>query len=931
MADRTVSVKLIADAKQYIQGLDEAARKTRDASQTVEQGLAAQRDAFNQVGAAATTVGVLALAGVTAAVAAFAQFDAAMSGVQAATHESAENMQLLSDAALEAGQRTVFSATESAAAIENLARAGISTADVLGGALDGALDLAAAGEIEVADAAEIAASAMTQFGKSGSDVTHIADLLAAGAGKAQGGVADLAAGLNQSGLVAAQMGLSIEETVGSLTAFASAGLIGSDAGTSFRSMLLRLANPTKESAALMDELGLSFYNAQGDFIGVEGMAGQLQERLADLTQEQRNQALAQIFGQDAIRTSAILYEQGAEGVREWTEAVDEQGYAAETAALRLDNLKGDIEQLGGAFETLMINLGAAGDGPLRGMTQSLTGIVEMLGDMDPVAQSALLGLGALVGVVGLVGGAALLAVPKIAEFRVALGTLGVSAGVASGALTALSVAGVAGLAIGGLVALGIAFENTRPKASEFSAAIQDGANAIDLLRLANEGFANTVDGFEFDVGNAGALLEQNTRLSENFFASFDPSNWEAYFSDFNSRITQVGEGLGDLAATDLNAAVEAFIHFGETLGYNDEQMAVLLESMPELRDAWAAASDEAGESVSVLGLVRDAQAGVGLTAEDAAEAVETVATAFGEATEEAASLYEATKAITDLFFSAQDAMSAFEQSIDDIAEAMTGEDALVPAIDAMTGGFDLGEQAGRDADAMLQALAENAQAAAEAMANNGKSAEEVAAFQDRARAEIERVAGSMKLAEDQARLYTDAIVDIPAEASTDVTLNTAAAEAALLAFITKRRVLAVDVDVNGMPSGTIVRPGQIGRFADGGRIPGYAPGYDDRLGFLSNGSVVGLGGGEYIMPTRMTDKYLDILEQMRVGAFPGYASGGRVAMPSQSPSFRPVINVAAPAPAGGGAQVQIDVRPAPGMSEAAFADKAAAAFGWALR
>ena len=269
----------------------------------------------------------------------------------------------------------------------------------------------------VADAAETAASAMTQFSLKGEDVAHVADLLAAGAGKAQGGVSELGQALNQSGLVAAQMGLSIEDTVGSLTAFASAGLIGSDAGTSFRAMLLRLANPTDESARLMDELGLSFYDAQGAFVGIEGMAGQLQERLKDLTQEQRNQALAQIFGQDAIRTSAILYEQGAEGVREWTAAVDEQGYAAETAALRLDNLKGDLEQLGGAFETLMINLGAGADGPLRGVVQALTGVVEMLGDMDPVAQTVLLALTSVVGAVGLVGGASLLAVPKIAEFE----------------------------------------------------------------------------------------------------------------------------------------------------------------------------------------------------------------------------------------------------------------------------------------------------------------------------------------------------------------------------------------------------------------------------------------------------------------------------------------------------------------------------------
>jgi len=108
--------------------------------------------------------------------------------------------------------------------VTELGKAGIGTADILGGALAGSLDLAAAGEIGVAQAAEIAATTLVQFRLAGSETTHVADLLAAAAGKAQGGVTDMAAALGQSGLVASQMGLSVEETTGTLAAFASAGL-----------------------------------------------------------------------------------------------------------------------------------------------------------------------------------------------------------------------------------------------------------------------------------------------------------------------------------------------------------------------------------------------------------------------------------------------------------------------------------------------------------------------------------------------------------------------------------------------------------------------------------------------------------------------------------------------------------------------------------
>ena len=191
-----------------------------------------------------------------------------MSNVAAATHETTGNMELLRAAALKAGADTAFSASEAADGIEALAKAGVSTADILNGGLTGALDLAAAGNIEVGDAAEIAATALTQFRLSGEQIPHVADLLAAGAGKAQGDVADLGQALKQSGLVASQMGLSIEDTTGSLAAFASAGLIGSDAGTSFKAMLQRLANPLGQGKKAMDELGISAYDAQGNFVGI---------------------------------------------------------------------------------------------------------------------------------------------------------------------------------------------------------------------------------------------------------------------------------------------------------------------------------------------------------------------------------------------------------------------------------------------------------------------------------------------------------------------------------------------------------------------------------------------------------------------------------------------------------------------------------------
>ena len=928
MAERTVLVKLVADARQYVQGMDDAVRKTKDGTQTIEQQLAAQERAFTQVGTAATAVGVLALAGVTAAVAAYSQFDAAMSGVQAATHESAENMALLSDAALEAGQRTVFSATESAAAVENLARAGISTADILGGALDGALDLAAAGEIEVADAAEIAASAMTQFGLKGQDVTHIADLLAAGAGKAQGGVSDLSQALNQSGLVASQMGLSIEETVGSLTAFASAGLIGSDAGTSFRAMLLRLANPTKESRELMDELGLSVYDSQGQFIGMEALAGQLQERLGGLTQETRNAALAQIFGQDAIRSSSILYEQGAEGIRQWTDAVDEQGYAAETAAIRLDNLKGDLEALGGAFETLMINIGAGADGPLRGIVQGLTGLVEWLGDLDPVAQTALLTTMGLVGAVGLLGGGALLAVPKIAEFRTALATLNITAAGTSGAINgaiaalggpAIIAIGAATLAIGALVQES---ERAHTSQAEWNAALERGIDAQNMFRLANEQWGKdfdllgkTWDGQKFvdNISNIPSYLDLIAERSENAWAALNPANIELDNSGFVSALREIEGAIVGLGDTGLMQDSFRSLAAGMELTYGEAQD--LLTAMPDLRDALLEQANAAGVvvtqtdgTVNAHELLRFALGETESAAGATTDAIEDVGAASEDTAEAAWELYDATKNVNDLWFGAQDAMRDYEQGLDDLTEALTGEDALVPALTESRDAFNLDEQAGRDASAMLDGLIVSAQGATDAMVANGDAAEEVAAYQDRAREQIYNAAIQMGLSEDAAREYADRLLAIPDDVTTDVAVNTAAADAAINAFVRRHdgRTIRINTATGGM-AGPLAPGAAIAR-ASGGRIPGYALGYDDRIGFLPDGRVVGLGGGEYIVRTAMVDKYLPILEQINAGTFPGYAGGGRVTQPVYQPSFNPVIQVAAPAAAGSTGVVYNDNR-----------------------
>jgi TP901 family phage tail tape measure protein len=500
MADRSVVVKLVANIADYKRNLQAASVETRGLAKEVSTATGKSAEGYQKLGLASTVAGVAIAAGIGKAISASMNFEKSMSGLRAATGASAASMEALRESALKVGEDTSFSATQAVEAQTALAKAGVSTADILGGALAGAASLAAAGQLEMGDAAEVAATAMTQFKLAGQDVPHIADLLAAGAGKAQGEVRDLAAALNQSGLVAAQTGLTIEETTGGLAAFASAGLLGSDAGTSFKTMLQRLNPQSDEAAALMDELGLRAYDAQGTFVGLSEYAGQLQNALGGMSAEQRNAAMNTLFGSDAVRAAAVLYEQGARGVEDWEEAVADAGFASRTAATMTDNLAGDLERLGGSIETALIENGTAGNAVLREMVQLADGAVGVYSDLPGPVQGFATGLTALAGAASLASGAFLLGAPKVTAFKASLGDMGPrSQRFGKGILgIGTALAGPWGLALaGGVTALalfGRAKANAQAQVDAFteavtrdSGAIGENARAVAVLALEQKG------------------------------------------------------------------------------------------------------------------------------------------------------------------------------------------------------------------------------------------------------------------------------------------------------------------------------------------------------------------------------------------------------------------------------------------------------------
>lgn len=400
--NKNIVIRLMADTASYEAAMTRAGSTAR----TVASGMENTGRKSALIASGMTAAGLAVAAFGVAAVKMAADFDQQMSTVQANTGATSAQMDQLRAAAIEAGASTVYSASDSADAINDLGKAGMSVTDILTGGLTGALNLAASDGMAVGDAAEYMANALSMFHLKGSQASQVADTLAAGAGKAVGNVSDFGEALNNCGAQANSFGMNIQETTGVLALFAQNGTIGAEAGTQLNSMLMKLAAPSTEAANTMKELGISAYDAQGHFVGMANFAGQLQKAEKGLTDEQRNQANATIFGSYAIKAANYLYEAGESGVNKWTKAVSESGYAAEQAAAKNNNLKGDLENLGGSMESLMISVGEGAQGPLRKMVQGLDTLVDTFAGLPSGAQQTIVVMASLAGVFGAVHKAA---------------------------------------------------------------------------------------------------------------------------------------------------------------------------------------------------------------------------------------------------------------------------------------------------------------------------------------------------------------------------------------------------------------------------------------------------------------------------------------------------------------------------------------------
>ena len=330
-----------------------------------------------------------------------------------ALDDSGQSLEDFKDLFISLGRELPVSTAEVQQAAIEMAKGGIEPATIAAGGLREVLNLAAAGEVGIAEAAEIASKQLGVWVDAAADastkaafLTETANLLSQAANASTVNVDDLALGLANVGGIAKVAGLSFRETVTTMALLAPGFSSAADAGTSLKTMLTRLQPTTETAANAMRDLGLltaegtsRFYDAQGSFIGMDKAAELLQGSLEGLSQAQKTSALQAIFGQDAFRAAALLAEQGGEGYRRMAAEMGKAGSAAVQAARKQQGFNVALDNFMGSVEALQITVMSAALPALTALMNTLAGGINAVTDYAAATEQGETALAAIANVV----------------------------------------------------------------------------------------------------------------------------------------------------------------------------------------------------------------------------------------------------------------------------------------------------------------------------------------------------------------------------------------------------------------------------------------------------------------------------------------------------------------------------------------------------
>jgi TP901 family phage tail tape measure protein len=485
-----------------------------------------------------------------AAVHSAGKFEQSMNVMGQVTGATASEMEALQAQALHLGAVTSFSAGEAADAMLELGKAGLAPNEIMG-AISGTMDLAAAGGLDLAQSATIAANAMNAFHLPAEEVTDVANMLAAAANASSVEVTDLAAGMQMAGSIFASNGQSVEDLTTAMAILGNNAISGSDAGTSLKTMLMRLSAPTDEAAGVMADLGIQVFNADGSMRGFADIVGSLETATTDLTDQQRSMALTTLFGADAIRAATILASEGADGFADMSKAVNKQGAAAATANARMKGIGGAIEYLKGSIDSFLIEAALPFLDTLSGFVRGAADFLSMIGELpEPVRNTAL-----AIAAVAAAAGPVLLIVSKLVPMFSMFGTvMGV-------------IVSPIGLVVAAVTALVAVF------ATDFMGIRTAVMGFVDsLIEMSGIDLGGIIEGFKSFGSYIGIVLEDGDYLND-------------WLTHLPTAIQPVVEKLGGLIAT-----LTSDMSLGEKIGAIQADISALFTEITALDwgGAWEA-------------------------------------------------------------------------------------------------------------------------------------------------------------------------------------------------------------------------------------------------------------------------------------------------------------------------------------------------------
>lgn len=525
-----------------------------------EQNIQSLADTMRKAGTA-MSLGVTApLVGIAAtAVSSAADFEQSLNVMAQVSGATADQMATLQAQALEMGAVTSFSAGEAAQAQLELAKAGLSVNDIIA-ATPGVLDMAAAGGMGLAESAEIAANAMNAFNLPASEMPNIANMLAAAANASSVDISDLAAAMKMSGAVFASNKQPMDDMVTALAMLGNAGLKGSDAGTSLKTMLLSLASPTDKAHKAMNAIGLSVYDASGNMRGFSDIMSDLSGITADMTDAERNNALSVIFGSDAIRAATIISRDYGESWDGISDALGDGSAAANVAGARMRGMNGAIEYLKGSIDSFLIGAALPYLDMMGNFVRMTADGLTAIGSLPRPLMDAAVAFGAVLAAAGPV-------MLAIAGITAAIGFLLSPVG--------LLVAGVAAVAAG-FVLWQQNFGNVQGRAAALAGMLKD--------------MAENATGIDFDAIGEGVRS----------------------FGNYIGAVIEDGDYLNDWLThlpESIQPAAEAFGRFVAALGalWNTGDIGTFVQELRDMFPEAAAAVDGAvGGVTKAIGEISDA-------------------------------------------------------------------------------------------------------------------------------------------------------------------------------------------------------------------------------------------------------------------------------------------------------------------------------------